>query len=150
MGTLYRRFPTKDLLVEAIIEDRFDVLSSVFTERVRAEDPWEAFAGCAESLAEAIAEDRGFFQVVSESIERLPHLREKREELLATLRPVLRRAQKAGAVRRDVTAEDVPGLCAVAARLPRWRLEKEPDVWRRYLTIVLDGLRPEGASRLPS
>jgi AcrR family transcriptional regulator len=149
MGTLYRRFPTKDHLVEAIIEDRFARLGESFASHAAVEDPWDAFAGCATALAEAIAEDRGFFQVVSESVQRLPHLREKKEALLATVGPVLKRAQKAGVVRRDVRAEDVPGLCAVAARLPRWRLEENPDLWRRYLTIVLDGLRPEGASRLP-
>jgi hypothetical protein len=36
----------------------------------------------------------------------------------------------------------------VAARLPPWRLERQPRLWERYLTIVLDGVRPEGATPL--
>jgi AcrR family transcriptional regulator len=149
MGTLYRRFPTKEALVEAIIELRFEELEAAFAEHAEADDPWEAFAGCARALAEAIAADRGFFQVVSESVRRSEAARERRDHLLATLAPVVRRAQRAGVVRKDVTARDVPSVCAVAARLPSWRLEAEPEVWRRYLGIVLDGLRPEGATRLP-
>jgi AcrR family transcriptional regulator len=149
MGTLYRRFPTKDALVEAVIEDRFDRLVAALSEHASIDDPWESFATCAETLAQAIAEDQAFFQVVSESIQRHAHMRARRDEILAALEPVVARAQKARVLRRDVAAGDIPGLCAVAARLPRWRLAEQPGLWRRYLAIVLDGLRPEGATRLP-
>ncbi len=149
MGTLYRRFPTKEALVEAVIEDRFASMAEDFREGAALADPWEAFASCATRLACRIAEDRGFFQVVSESVGRLPRTREQRDGLLALLVPVVERAQAAGVLRADVTVEDVPGLCAVAARLPQWKLESQPDVWRRYLGVVLDGLRPDGATPLP-
>lgn len=152
MGTLYRRFPTKESLVAAVIESRFEALAASFREVLDAPSgggPWEVFEGCALALAEAIADDRGFFQVVSETVGRLPEVRERRDATLAVLEPVVRRAQEAGVVRADVRVEDVPALCAVAARLPRWKLEENPDVWRRYLGVVLDGLRPEGATPLP-
>ena len=150
MGTLYRRFPTKDALVEAIITDRFAVIAEELRLAADREDPWEAFRACATTLACRIAEDRGFFQVVSESVARLPRAREQRDGLLALLVPVVERAQAAGVLRDDVSVADVPGLCAVAARLPAWKLDAQPDVWRRYLGVVLDGLRPEGATPLPA
>jgi AcrR family transcriptional regulator len=147
MGTLYRRFPTKDALVQAILDARFEALQAAFTEAAAADDAWDAFAGCALALARAIAEDRGFFEVVSQSDVRVE---QARATLIASLEPVVERAQRAGVVRRDVTAADLPSVCAVAARLPRTRLEREPEVWRRYLGIVLDGLRPDGATPLPA
>ncbi|CAA9496854.1 MAG: Transcriptional regulator, AcrR family [uncultured Solirubrobacteraceae bacterium] len=152
VGTLYRRFPTKESLVAAIVEQRFAAISSSFAAVAASSElePWEAFEACALALAQAIAEDRGFFQVVSETVGRLDEIRAMRAAMLAVLEPVVRRAQEAGVVRGDVTVEDVPALCAVAARLPRWKLEESPEVWRRYLGIVLDGLRPDGATPLPT
>ena len=149
MGTLYRRFPTKDSLVEAVIEDRFVTIAGELRDAAAHDDPWEAFEACATRLACRIAEDRAFFQAVSESLARMPHMRRHRDELLAVIAPVVERAQKAGVLRDDVTVEDVPGLCAVAARLPAWKLEQQPRLWKRYLGVVLDGLRPDGATELP-
>ena len=150
MGTLYRRFPTKESLIEAVIEDRFASLTRELEAAATLADPWEAFAGCATRLAGRIAEDRAFFQVVSETVARSEHARAQRDAMLAVLAPVVERAQAAGVLRGDITAEDVPGLCAVAARLSSWKLERNPDLWKRYLGVVLDGLRPEGATRLPA
>ena len=150
VGTLYRRFPTKDSLLEAVVEARFAALCASFASVAEeVSDPWDAFEGCCLAMAQAIADDRGFFQVVNESVERLPRLPELRAAMLSALGPVLQRAQEAGVVRDDVVVEDIPSLCAVAARLPRWKLEQQPEVWRRYLAIVVDGLRPEGATPLP-
>lgn len=150
VGTLYRRFPTKESLVAAIVEERFATMSATFATVASSDDlsPWDAFEACAVALAQAIAEDRGFFQVVSETVGRVAEIRARRDAMLSVLEPVVQRAQKAGVVRGDVSAEDVPALCAVAARLPRWKLEESPDVWRRYLSVVLDGLRPDGATPL--
>lgn len=151
VGTLYRRFPTKESLVAAVVEERFRVMSSEFAA-IASDDalsPWDAFEKAAVTLAGAIADDRGFSQVVRETVGRLAEVRALRDGMLASLRPVVVRAQAAGVVRSDVGVEDIPALCAVAARLPRWKLDERPDVWRRYLGVVLDGMRPEGATPLP-
>ncbi len=150
VGTVYRRFPTKEALLEAVVADRVEGLRRRLAEAGGADDPWEAFASVAETLAENVARDRGFFQVLQEARERLPamtsHARACAVEAVA---PVLRRAQEAGVVRADLVPLDVLSLCTVAARLPRWRLEAQPELWTRYLAVTLDGLRPEGAHELP-
>ena len=147
VGTLYRRFPTKQDLLRAIVEDRVERLAARFGEAAKLADPWEAFVRAAEEFAEAIARDRAFFEVVQHVEPGAAHA--ARERTLKALGPILRRAQKAGAVRDDLVIEDVPALCAVAARLPAWRLEQQPELWRRYLGVVLDGVRPEAARPLP-
>ncbi|HEX8207424.1 MAG TPA: helix-turn-helix domain-containing protein [Solirubrobacteraceae bacterium] len=147
VGTLYRRFPAKEDLLRAIVEDRIERLSARFDEIRALDDPWEAFATAAEAFAEAIARDRAFFEVVQQ-LEPGAAMA-ARERVIEALRPILRRAQKAGAVRGDLVIEDVPSLCAVAARLPAWRLEHQPELWRRYLAVVLDGVRAEAATKLP-
>jgi AcrR family transcriptional regulator len=147
VGTLYRRFPTKEDLLRAIVEDRVEQLVVRLAEAGAAEDPWDAFAGAAEAFAEAIARDRAFFEVVQQLEPGAAHA--AREQTLKALRPILRRAQRAGAVREDIVLEDVPALCAVAARLPASRLERQPELWRRYLAVVLDGVRTQAAHPLP-
>jgi AcrR family transcriptional regulator len=146
VGTLYRRFPTKQDLLRAIVEDRVDRLTELFAEAATEADPWDAFVRAAEVFAAAIAGDRAFFEVV-QHVE--PGAAQAaRERSLKALAPILRRAQKAGVVRDDLVIEDVPALCAVAARLPAWRLEQQPELWRRYLGVVLDGVRPAAATPL--
>lgn len=147
VGTLYRRFSTKDELLRAILEDRVETFRCDLRAIEAVEDPWEAFSAAVELMAGGLARDRAFYQLIQSR--EVPRTEGVRESLYAAMDPFLRRAQAAGAVRGDVVAADVPALCAVAARLPAWRLEREPELWRRYLGVVLDGLRPEAAHPLP-
>jgi AcrR family transcriptional regulator len=150
VGTVYRRFPTKEALLEAVINDRVERVQAELGELGAIEDPWEAFSAAAHALAGSIARDRGFFQVLQEAKERMPETTDHaRRCTVDAIAPILRRAQEAGAVRDDLVPLDVLSLCNVAARLPSWRLEREPELWRRYLAVVLDGVRAEAATPLP-
>ena len=148
MGTLYRRFPTKEALLEAVVRDRLEALIAELEEAARAEDPWTAFAGVMEAIAERVGRDRAVYDLLQAEPALLSEVRDERRRLRAALRPALERAQAAGVVRADVVAADLPSLAAVAARLPAWRLERQPGLWKRYLDVVLDGLRADGATAL--
>jgi AcrR family transcriptional regulator len=150
VGTIYRRFPTKEALLEAVIADRIERVEATLVTAADREDPWDAFAAAAEALAENVARDVGFFQVMQEAKARMPDIADHaRRCMVGAVSPVLERAQRAGAVRGDLVPIDVLSLCNVAARLPRWRLEREPELWRRYLAVVLDGTRADAAHPLP-
>jgi hypothetical protein len=77
------------------------------------------------------------------------HLHGRHVELLATVEALAARARTAGVLREDVTATDLPLLAAAAVSTCQVTGRGSPEVWRRYLAIMLDGLRPEGASPLP-
>lgn len=150
VGTIYRRFPTKDELLRAIVDDRLELLRAAIAEPSAAADPWEAFTASASVVAESMALDQGFYQAlqaVSGTALSVPVC--AREMTLELITPVVARAQLAGVVREDVVPSDVLSLCAIAAKIPRWRLEHQPELWRRYLSIVFDGLRPAAAHALP-
>ncbi|MBI5105332.1 MAG: TetR/AcrR family transcriptional regulator [Solirubrobacterales bacterium] len=149
VGTLYRRFPTKQDLLAAVIEDGFVRLMAALEETAAIEDPWASYAAAAHALGDAIARDRGFHEAVQAAKHELVDFDALRAQLLEAVGAPLSRAQAAGVVRGDLTAQDLLSLCAVAARLPEWRLREEPAIWRRYLSVVLDGTRPEGATPLP-
>jgi len=59
------------------------------------------------------------------------------------------RARAARVVREDVVARDLLAPSGMLSRLPAWQLAQEPDIWRRYLALTVDGLRPEPARPLP-
>ncbi len=149
VGTLYRRFPTKQDLLAAVIEDGICRLSEAVEQIESEDDPWQAFEDTVRALAETIARDRGFYEVIHGTPEFIPMARESRQQLMGTVGRILTRAQEAGVVRDDVVPDDIGVLSQVAARMPRWRLEAQPELWTRYLALALDGMRPAAANPLP-
>jgi len=148
VGTLYRRFPTKQDLLSAVIEDAVCRLAEEVEKLEAVEDPWKAFEATVRVFAETIARDRGFYEVIHGTPEFIPIAQESKLRLMDSVGRILSRAQNAGLVRGDVVADDIGVLSQVAARMPRWRLEAQPELWTRYLALALDGLRPEAAHDL--
>jgi hypothetical protein len=100
-------------------------------------------------FAETIARDRGFYEVIHGTPEFIAIAQESKLRLMAALDRIVSRGQEAGVVRADVVPDDIAVLSQVAARMPRWRLEAQPELWTRYLALMLDGMRPEAAHELP-
>jgi len=137
VGTVYRHFPTKDALIEALVAEKYRTAVEQARAALEVEDPWESFAGMLAGGAELMARDAALRDAFSRLGPNLPYAAAGRAEFEDLAGQVLTRAQEAGALRSDVTFEDVTalmsGLCASMAR---------PDVdWRRHLGFLLDGLR---------
>lgn len=148
-ATVFRRFPSKDALVRAIFEDRIEESLVAIAEVAALPDPWEALVSCLERMAGLQARDRGFFQATEQVLLEHPELLAHHRRILDAVDPIVARAQKAGALRDDVTTLDVLGLtkAAVACVLPSPDLRA--DGWRRPLALMFDGLRPGSATPLP-
>jgi AcrR family transcriptional regulator len=130
VATIFRRFPTKDDLLAAILEDRVREI----TELARNAESFREFMVGAAGVHMA---DRGFCDSVDGEVFARPELQQGREEVRAIVAKLLRRAQRDGDVRKDVTVDDLPViLLGVARSAPH-------DDWHRYLDFALDGLRPQ-------
>jgi AcrR family transcriptional regulator len=149
VGTVFRRFPTKQDLLAAVIEDGVCRLAEQVEQVESADDPWQAFEATVHAFAETIARDRGFYDVIHGTPEFIAIARDAKLRLMGAVGRVLTRAQEAGVVRSDLVADDIAVISQVAARMPRWRLEAQPELWTRYLALALDGVRPEAATELP-
>ena len=147
VGTVYRRFPTKEDLVLAVLHDGFERLLARL-DAADAPDPWEAFAATMTALAEHVGCDRSLIAIMQEDPALLDAIAGDRRRVLDRLAPVLIHAQEAGAVRADLVVEDLFPLAAIAARLPAWRLQQQPGLWRRYLAVILDGVRADASTPL--
>lgn len=148
-ATVFRRFPSKEDLLLAMFEQRIAEAADAVEEiAATVDDPWEALAAAMASIAERQARDRGMFDAVKGEVIGSPQLREARARIAAPFAGLLDRAQRAGVVRDDLRPEDVLFLVTAAGHAQPCHLGI-PDLWRRYLGVILDGMRPEGASALP-
>jgi AcrR family transcriptional regulator len=153
VGTLYRHFPTKAALLDALVSERLGGLAEAAEAALRDPDSWAAFRGMVWRTVEAAAEDRAllgaFAPPAQLSVPPLTGTEGERggppgprgvEDLMGKL---LRRAQEDGEARGDVDVADLPpmfaGVMVMAMDAPRKDREDEP--WRRYVTVLLDGLR---------
>jgi AcrR family transcriptional regulator len=142
-GTVYRCFPTKEHLIGAVAAERmrwFLVATEAAAERP---DAGEAFRELLLRVAERQASDNVIADAIALDL-RLPELVAIREATTAALGRLLRRAQEQGAMRPDVTAEDVRVLVRGVARLLRADERHDPAAWRRYAALIADGLRAGG------
>lgn len=144
IGTLYRNFPNRQALLEAVYLDEVEALSHS-AEQLMSLPPWESFSAWAHGLAGYMATKQA---LASELVEYLdpdaPLFTTCRGSLMSSARPLLERAQQAGAVRPDADLWDIIKMVGGIAKIAG----AEPAQIDHILTIALDGLRyrPDGAS----
>jgi AcrR family transcriptional regulator len=144
VGTVYRHFPTKDDLVDALAAARFQRLAEQADEEIANPDPGQAFVDFVRASAEIQVADRALSEVL---VSRPETMRRSAEsvDMLGRVAKVMARAQEAGAVRADARPEDVPMMmCALAGACNNPMTDPE-----RYLGILVDGLRAPGTTPLP-
>ena len=141
VGTVYRHFPTKEALLEELVRESFRELAQIWMAALEDPDPWDTFVDLMSRSAELHAGDRAFSEVIAEAKMAVAERAASETGLNDSLMDLVKRCQAAGAMRQDVTLEDLQslfcGLGAVMARDPG-----DGRMWRRYLTLMIDGLRP--------
>src|SRR3989441_6421162 len=149
MGTLYRHFPAKEDLIDAVLEDAFAAFISAAEQALAEEDAWAGFRGFLERVFALHAENRGLKDMIATRV----HGRARAEAMRRRMRPLLRRlierAQEQGALRTDFTAEDMPLVFWTGGRVIEATAAVAPEDWRRHLGLLLDRLRAEAATPLP-
>lgn len=144
VGTVYRHFPTKDHLVEALAADRFERLAELAREALEKDEPWAAFEEFMRAAARIQTEDLALSEVLTSR----PELMRPAAEAVGMLEltgQIMRRAQATGELRGDADPTDVPMvMCALAGTCRNPKMDPE-----RYIGIVIDGLRAPGSSPLP-
>jgi AcrR family transcriptional regulator len=138
-GTVCRRFPTKEALRAAVIRSHLDELlatAQALADRPNAGKALEEFLWIA---AEACRRDRALFEGI-EKCSVVEEVAETKQELHETVDKLIRRACREGAIRRGLDARDVGALIGSAVQASVHA--ERGDAWRRYVRVVLEGLRP--------
>lgn len=150
VGTVYRHFPTKDDLIFALAEHRFQRLAEFANEALAEHDAGAAFERFLYRGAELQATDRSLSEVMRDRPDAM-QAGAVRVGLLELVRELLSRAQAEGAVRPDAVAEDILMLmCGLGTSTPGCDGPYvTPASWQRFLAIVVDGLRAGASTELP-
>ncbi|WP_374157525.1 TetR/AcrR family transcriptional regulator [Mycobacterium sp. G7A2] len=146
-GTVFRHFATKEDLIASIVCAHIAALTEAARRLSDAADPGTALLEFLTIAADQRQQhDLTFLQSASESD---PRVHEVRDELHSALGTLVGRAHQSGAIRSDVTETDVFLLMCAPVHVVENLAAPEPLLWKRYLAIIFDGLRPEGAHPLP-
>jgi AcrR family transcriptional regulator len=146
---VYRHFPTKEALAAAIAADHFDRLAASAREALEHEDPWEGFSTFLRRSGSEQAGDRALAEVMAAEPELMCDAASRRPDLHSALAELVDRAQAAGVLRPDLTPADVPMLICGVGRATLAGSKGPTMSPRRYIEIVLDGLRAPGSGELP-
>jgi AcrR family transcriptional regulator len=141
IGTLYRHFPTRQDLLEAVYVDEVEAMARTAADLADL-PPWDAlvqwlqrFVGYAVTKR-ALAEELLAYIDKDDNVFRLC-----RTAINAAGEPLVQRAQEAGVVRTDTDFNDIGRMVSGIAALRN----TEPDQIQRILLLALDGLRPPAA-----
>ncbi|MEO3930992.1 TetR/AcrR family transcriptional regulator [Micromonosporaceae bacterium B7E4] len=150
VGTLYRRFGTKEALLDAVVLGLYDELCETAQACIERPDPWNGLAEFVMELAGAHRDSRGLAEVTA-ACERppSPELAQRTAGLQDAVIRLTERAHAAGELRVDVTWQDI----MICSRAPLdtdhcLGVDAGPDGWRRVVTILLDGMRAPGRTPL--
>jgi AcrR family transcriptional regulator len=149
IGTVYRHFPNKEALVEALFADRLDEIVALAEEANSIADPWMGFLFFLERSMELQVLDRGLRGVLLHSEFGRQQVKEARDRIAPEVGRLVASAKAAGHLRADFEELDVPMLINMIGSVADYTGEIEPGLWRRYLALFVDGLIGTRSSTSP-
>ena len=148
-ATLYRRFPTRGDLVEAVFAERMAEHLDAVRTALADPDPWEGFASYFRAAAAMQARDRGIADLVTMDLSTAPEIQRLRAEAFDGLVKVVERAHTAGVLRADFTTQDVVVVLMANAGLVERASGIATDASERLIHVLLDGFRATAATDGP-
>ncbi len=140
-ATVYRRFPEKSVLIEALFEDRIEAMIRLDERACADPDPWTGLVTMLEGMAQMQLENRGLKELVFSAACPGRALPDRRTELVPLIGLLVRRAQASGQLRADLDPTDIAMIQVMLNACGAFAGAADPQLWRRHLGLILDGLR---------
>ncbi|MEU1785442.1 helix-turn-helix domain-containing protein [Streptomyces sparsogenes] len=141
VGTVYRKYPDKQTLAEAVFGEELDEIAAMAREARAEDDAFAALAGFLERALARAAHNRGLRELMRRDTLEGAALTRARREITSHCEHLVARARTQGALRDGVTEADIAPIAAMIDAVMALPAEHPSETWRRYLAIVLDGLR---------
>jgi AcrR family transcriptional regulator len=150
IATLFRRFPAKEELIEAVFADRMDAYVDAVATALADPDPWHGFTDYIERVCGMQAADRGFSVVLTMTFPMAKTLEIRRREAYNGLVQLVERAKAAGRLRDDFTAEDMVLVLMANAGVVAATADTAPTAWRRVVALIIQSLQAPARGALPA
>jgi AcrR family transcriptional regulator len=148
VGTLYRHFPTKEALVDALLLDRLALVGVAAESAATEPDPWRALEGFIRQVTVLQIEHRALSEFIGGRVRGSPELRLQLRAIFGVFAELVVRAKDSGQLRPDIGADDIRVIVICIARALAWDWPQPAWVLDRYLGVVVDGLRAPGKTCL--
>ncbi|MBA2810193.1 TetR/AcrR family transcriptional regulator [Streptomyces sp. KM273126] len=146
IATLYRRFPNKEELVRALLEQTVaEEMAPAIEAALHDKDHLRGLAALLEAAVSFAARERGILSALRNSGSLASEISESFYEALIL---VTRRAQRAGRIRADLVPDDLHRITVMALSV-LGTMRADSDGWKRYVTLMIDGLAPAQQTPLP-
>jgi AcrR family transcriptional regulator len=152
VGTVYRRFPDKESLIEELFRDRIDTMVATAEQALTEPDPWQALVSYLDFAIALMAGNMGLRQLLMFSTYGKERITYARNQMAPVITRLVQRAQASGDLRPDFAGTDVKMIVFMLSSVAEYASVSRPDLWRRYLALLIDGLRParDSVSALPT
>ncbi|MFE3188499.1 TetR/AcrR family transcriptional regulator [Nocardia sp. NPDC059240] len=148
IGTVYRHFNNKQDLAIEILSDYFIRIGDIVRDCARDPDPWLGLVQMLEYTCELIAGNRAFIGALTGCDSNSMDFDLYQGSVNAALDNLLGRARVGGAVRQEITVVDIWSAISMVQGVAAFTHQVAPDNWRRYLALILNGMRGESTRAL--
>jgi AcrR family transcriptional regulator len=143
VGTAYRRFSNKEEVIDALFEDRLQEITTLASEALAKEDAWEALVSFLDASLELQFGDRGLAQIMNNPALGHERVNDARDRAAPLLTQIVHRAKQQGSLREDFDQSDLIFMQLALTAVMGSTRELAPQLYRRYLTMFLDGIRAD-------
>jgi AcrR family transcriptional regulator len=149
VGTVYRRFPDRQELLNELLDERVDRIITLVDEALEIDDPWQGLCAFVAGNLELQASDKGLKDLMAGDGRSTELARRAGRRIAPAVRQLVERAHATGQLRADVGLEDFPLIQEMVCAVMEHSRHIHPDLWRRALALVMDGFRAPGQQREP-
>jgi AcrR family transcriptional regulator len=140
-ATLYRRFPTKQALIDDAFADELRACRQIVVDGCADPDPWRGFSCAVESLSVLNVQNQGFVHAFMSANPDAPVFAQHRAALLRQLHDLAARAKRAGRLRHDFVLDDLVLVLLAGGALSATTPANRTLAARRFAALALDAFR---------
>lgn len=149
VGTVYRRFPERQMLIEELFESRIDRFVELAEEASKMDDAWDGLVHFVTEASRMHGQNMGLREMVLGPGATSKMMDLPRQRLAPIVGGLIEDAKAAGKLRPDFDVLDVPMVEIMLARINDLTGPVSPELWERMLTLVIDGMRADRTGSLP-